>query len=154
MKRVFSLLLSVMLLIGVSSVAYADDQAVQVEYLSDGSYIVSVVENTTSDIAPFSTTTTKSKRSTYYSASDEAQWYVMVTGKFTYGDGYAKCTSSSVSTKVYNTKNWKITHKASTYYRNQASASVTVNQLRDNGSVVQTMYRTVTLTCSADGTFS
>lgn len=152
MKKVLAVLLCFVSLLSCFSVAYAQENDRQVEYLSDGSYFEVVTEE--SGISPLSSTVTKSRTATYYSAGHEAQWYVKVTGKFTYGDGYAKCTSSSVSAGVYEPDYWEITHKSSTYYRNQASASVTVDQLRDNGSVVQTMYRTVTLTCNADGTFS
>lgn len=152
MKKLFSVILSICLIVSLASVSHAAETSSEVEYFADGSYLVTSVEEQA--VMPLASTVKGQKTSTYYSASNVAQWYVRVTGTFTCGDGYAKCTGSSVSTKIYNTDSWEITHKSSTYYRNQASASVTVNQLRSNGSVVQTMYRTVTLTCSADGTFS
>ena len=99
MKKVFAVLLCFVSLLSCFSVAYAQENDRQVEYLSDGSYFEVVTEE--SGISPLSSTVTKSRTATYYSAGHEAQWYVKVTGKFTYGDGYAKCTSSSVSAGVY-----------------------------------------------------
>ncbi len=153
MKRVLAAVLSVLLLASLFPSAYAEEPDVQIEYFADGSYLETVITQETTGISPLATTTTKSKTSTYYSADDVALWYVRVTGTFTYNGSYASCSASSVSAQSYSS-NWEIEKTGHAHYRNQASANATVNQVRENGSVVQTMYRTVTLTCSADGTFS
>lgn len=54
-----------------------------------------------------STNKTKSKTATYYSKSNIAQWEVTVTGTFSYGNGSATCTASSVTTKSYVT-DWRL----------------------------------------------
>lgn len=153
MKRIVAVMVSVLLLSSLFSVAYAEEANVQIEYFPDGSYVETVIADEEPGISLFATTKTKSKKSTYYSADGVALWYVKVTGVFNYNGSYAECTSATVSSQSYSS-NWKILRTGSAHYRNEASANATVNQVRTNGSVVQTMYRTVTLTCSADGTFS
>lgn len=155
MKKIISTLLSVCMLFVSLTYAYAmgnTNESVNVEYFEDGSYIVTTIDEDSSDVTLLSTTTTKSKTSTYYASDGTAQWYVKVTGTFTYGNGSSKCTASSVTAGVYSS-NWKIASKSSSYTGSTAIATVAVNQLV-YGVVANTIARTVTLTCSSTGTFS
>lgn len=79
-------------------------------------------------------------------------WYVKVTGTFTYGDGSAKCTKSTVTAASQNS-DWKIASKYSSKSSNVASATATAKKYH-LGVVIQTKSKTVTLTCSPTGTFS
>ena len=125
-----------------------------VEYFEDGSYTVTCIEDisTKPEIGLFSTTKTKSKTVTYYNAENVAKWYVKVTGTFTYGNGTSKCNSSSVAAESYATI-WKISSKSASKSGNTASANAIAKQYFD-GTVVKTIDRTVTLTCSPTGDFS
>lgn len=131
----------------LASTPYSD-----IEYFSNGDYIVYSLEaDTQNTIHTYSKSISKSKIGRYYH-NNSVQWYVKVTGTFTYGSGSAKCTSASVFAKS-NAKSWKITNSSSSKKNNSASASATAKQYYD-GSLINTIVRTVTLTCSPTGTFS
>lgn len=132
----------------------ANPSNIEIEYLDNGSYIVTSIEELVdeSEMSLYSTTTTKSKTATYYNAENVAKWYVKVTGTFTYGNGTSKCINSSVAAESYATT-WKITSKSASKSGNTASANAIAKQYFD-GTVVKTINRTVTLTCSPTGEFS
>ena len=117
-------------------------------YFSDGSYIVTVMESIDDNINLLSTTVTKSKKATYYNKDGVAKWYVKVTGTFTYGNGTFKCTNSTVTAASQSTT-WKISSKSG----NKAIATATAKQYQNN-SIIQTITKSVTLTCSSTGKFS
>lgn len=152
MKKIGVLLLSLVMIISFSTPALAADIENEIDYFADGSYIISTIEDEDYDITPFSTTTTKSKTATYYSASGISAWSVKVTGTFTYGNGTSKCTKSSVTTHVY-TDNWRIVSKSASKSNNKASATASAIQSL-NGKDLPKITKTVTLTCSATGKFS
>lgn len=158
MKKLFSALLSVFFILNTVISAFAFDVAenpnTTIEYFDDGSYIVTTISNEPSNISTYASTTstTKSKISTYYSKSNSKLWDVKVTGTFTYGNGSAKCNSSTVSATSYN-KNWKVTNKSASKSNVSASASATGNLYQDS-IIVQSIVKTVTLTCDKNGNFS
>lgn len=151
MKKILSfiIILSLALFpIDVSAATSSDE----IEYLSNGDYIIFTIENkSTGSIQPYSKTVTKSKTGRYIH-NNSVQWYVKVTGTFTYGSGTSKCTSSSVSAKS-NVNIWKITSSSSGKSKNTASATATAKHYYNN-SIVDTVTRTVKLTCSSTGKFS
>lgn len=161
MKRIISLfLMSILLCINTAPVsaasaqiAYVVPSQAEVEYLPDGSYFISVIETDDSSVSFLSTTVTKSKTSTYYGASGTAYWSVTVTGTFTYGNGTSKCISSSVTAKSYDTDFWKIASKSASRSGNKATATASAKQYQ-SGKYLQTVSKTVTLTCSSTGNFS
>ena len=132
--------------------AYAASPTQQIEYLSDGSYIVTEIVSEPSDYSLFSTTQTKSKTSTYYNAANEKIWAVTVTGTFSYGNGTSTCLSASCTTSLYS-NSWSVGNKKASKSGNTAKASATGVRYT-NGHAVQSITRTVTLTCSATGNFS
>lgn len=152
MKKLFSILLSILILTSLLSVASAAEAEPSVEYFPDGSYSVTVIEDESPGISLFSSSATKSKRKTYYSASGTARWYVKVTGTFTYGDGSSKCTSASASAASY-VSSWRIASKSSSKSGNKATATATADYIIE-GETFYSMTESVTLTCSATGTFS
>lgn len=124
----------------------------EIEYLDNGDYLIYTIEyNTPQNFQPFSNTVTKSKYARYYH-KNSVQWYVKVTGTFTYGSGTSKCTSSSVSAKS-SANGWKIVNSSASKSKNTASATATAKHYYNN-SVVDTVTRTVKLTCSSTGKFS
>lgn len=157
MKKTTYFFITIMSLMLFSLTAYASEpnMSYDIEYFDNGDYLVTTLENesSTPDISLFATTTTtKSKISRYYNANNEIMWYVKVTGTFTYGNGTSKCTSSTVTAQS-NVTAWKITSKSASKSGNTASATATAKQYFD-GTVVNTIKRTVTLTCSSTGVFS
>ena len=70
-KKIIALFSFFILIFSISFSAYAASPTQQIEYLSDGSYIVTEIVSEPSDYSLFSTTQTKSKTSTYYNAANE-----------------------------------------------------------------------------------
>ena len=146
MKKILSfiIILSLALFpIDVSAATSSDE----IEY-----YIIFTIEDESSNsIQPYSKTVTKSKTGRYIH-NNSVQWYVKVTGTFTYGSGTSKCTSSSVSAKS-SADGWKIVNSSASKSKNTASATATAKHYYNN-SVIDTVTRTVKLTCSSTGKFS
>ena len=153
MKKEIMFILATVLLLTMQPV-YASDAVTTVEYLEDGSRYVTIIEDVQADVVQtFSTTTkTKSKTAYYESASGERLWYVRVTGTFTYGNGTAKCTSSTPSAEAIGST-WKVSNISGSKSGNKASATATGKQYYA-GKVIDSKTKTVTLTCSPTGVFS
>ena len=131
---------------------FASSSSNEIEYLDNGDYLIYTIEDDASQsFQPFSNTVTKSKYARYYH-NNSVQWYVKVTGTFTYGSGTSKCTSSSVSAKS-SANGWKIVNSSAAKSKSTASATATAKHYYNN-SVVDTVTRTVRLTCSSTGKFS
>lgn len=156
MKKITCLFISIFTLMLFPLTTYAIEPIAtnNIEYFDNGDYLITTIETkpSSSNNALLSTTTTKSKTSRYYNSKNELMWYVKVTGTFTYGNGTSRCTASSVSAKS-NVSAWKITNKSASKSGNSAIAKATAKQYFD-GTVINTINRTVKLTCSPTGVFS
>lgn len=129
----------------------------KIEYLDNGDYIETVIlqeETLDSYIVPFSANKTISikKTTSYKTKSGKILWTLTVHGKFTYTGKSSKCNSSDVSTAIQD-KNWFIAESSSKKSGNCAIAKATAKR-KNNGTVVETVFRTVTLTCDANGKLS
>lgn len=111
--------------------------------MEDGSYIETTIF-VSNDYARSQKTASKIAR--YNSSTGVQQWYVTVTGTFSYGNGSAKCISSSVKSGVYNNK-WAISSKSA------SKSGATAKHSYDNTSY-ETKKLTVRLTCSSTGVLS
>lgn len=154
-KLIFSLIAALIFVSVTPNVASAQNPNTQIEYFSDGSYLITYVTETTnfSNIATYAATTkTKTKTANYYNSSNELLWFVQVKGTFTYGNGSSKCTASEVNAGSYNS-HWKLSNKTSSKSGNSATASVTAKLYRGS-EVLQTLHKSVTLSCSPTGQFS
>ena len=114
-------------------------------FYDDGSYMVTRITGSSS-------TTTKSKISSYYSNNNVELWYVKVTGTFTYNGTSSKCTDSRVTAASYSSA-WKISNKSASKSGSSATAKATAN-FYVGSRIEKTINKSVTLTCSAKGTFS
>lgn len=152
MKKIIVLLFAFLLAFSSTSLAFDINSESEIEYFDDGSYIITTIEDDVqSMIMPFSKTVTKSKTVKYYSA-DVAKWYIKVTGNFTYGNGSAKCTKSTVSAGSFANE-WKISGKSASKNGQTAYANAIAKKYY-NGAVTKTINKTVKLTCSPTGKFS
>ena len=160
MKTITKILLSLTLSLYLcnTQTVFASESNTQIEQFEDGSYCITIIENcdnlNTTDIATASAskTVSKSKTAHYYSSSNVEQWYVKVSGSFTYGNGSAVCNSASVIAKSKN-NNWKISNRTSSKSGNSATASATGKRYANN-VLAETVTKSVTLTCSPTGKFS
>lgn len=156
MKKILSAILVISLILSTQTVfANAESEFTEVEYLPDGSCYVTVIEDVpASGIQLFAAakTETKSKTTYYKNAAGDVMWWVKVTGTFTYGNGTSKCTSAKGSAAALGSA-WKVSNISDSKSGNSASAKATGKQYFD-GSVSQTITKTVTLKCSPTGVFS
>lgn len=99
-----------------------------------------------------SKTKSASKVGKYRDSNGTVLWSVTVTGTFTYNGSTSKCTASKVSA-ISNNSNWRIASKNSSRSGNTASATATAN-LYKGSKIIKTATKTVTLSCSKNGTLS
>lgn len=128
---------------------------IETEYLQNGDIIETIIElDTPSEVSIFSTskTTSGSKTTRYKSNSGTVLWSVKVYGTFTFNGSSAKCTSSKV-TATAPAKSWYISSSSAAKSKNSATAKATARQKID-GEILQTITRSVTLTCSKSGKLS
>lgn len=152
MKKYLIFFLTIILLTNCSFIiASANENAAysNIIKLNDGSYYITVIEETNNTRA---STKTGSKTTRYYNSDDELLWSVTVKGTFSYTGSSAVCTASNVSTTC-PASNWKISSKSSSKSGATATATATAKRYTI-GVVTQTVTKKVTLTCSASGTLS
>ena len=160
MKRI-PILLALLILLS-STLSYANGPAGSIiEPLDNGYYYETVIEElpdisstpgSVSQPDAVASTKTGSKITYCKNSAGTVMWYVKVTGVFTYGNGTATCTSSTVTAKSLSTS-WKITSKSASKTGNKAIATATAKEYL-NGVPVGSLTRTVTLTCSSNVTLS
>lgn len=150
MKRMFIALLIAIFVCGSLPIAGAAE-AVTTEKIEfeDGSYlIVETIRNG----ARASHSISGSKPYTYYNESGVAQWKATLSGTFTYTGSSATCTSSSVSTTIYDSS-WSTGSKSSGKSGNKATGSVTMKK-KSGGVVVKSVPVSLSLSCSANVSLS
>lgn len=93
-----------------------------------------------------------SKTTTCKSSSGQSLWSVTVNATFQYNGSQALCAYSSVSTQIYDSS-WKISDKSSSRSANSATAKATGRRYSDT-TLIQTIEKSVTLSCSKTGTLT
>jgi len=157
MKKILSFLSVALLVFSFSStVALAKENQSpnlqqSVEHLSNGGYFVTTIESDVPDyssrLSRASSSKSGSKTATYYNSKNVAQWSIKVTGKFTYTGSSSSATSSS---------------KTLTYYVSGCSSSSNSAYTSGKSAIAYatvkcaglSTYKSVTLSCSANGTLS
>lgn len=122
-----------------------------VTYLKDGSYLVTTISEDSSSTRA-TNTKSGSKTTTYYSATDEALWKATLKGTFSYTGSSATCTAASETHTVYDSS-WKITSATATKNGNKAIGAFVAKHYV-LGIPIQTIEKSLTITCSASGTLS
>lgn len=153
MKKIFCVFIAMLIVFSTGIIACAgSDDVITVEYFEDGSCIetVLVVEKGVSAYATQYKDGTK--KITYKNSDGIVCWTATLTGTFRYTGSSSTCTDSAVSYTVYNSA-WKITSATASKSGNTASADVTAKRYVI-GIPVETLNRTITMTCSANGTIS
>lgn len=157
MKKSF-VFISIVIMLFVAQPIYAADasgsstvESSSIEWLDDGSYYLTVIEDVPSEgIVPFAAkTVTKSKTAYYKNSKGVTLWQVKVTGTFTYGNGTAKCTKATPSA-VAKATTWRVSNISSSKSGNKATATATGKQYV-NGRLTKSSTKSVTLTCSSTG---
>lgn len=148
MKRIVSIILTIVLLISiVPFVVCADEFGVIM--LKDGSYFTVEVEES---VQRASGTKSGTKTYTYNSSSGTALWKAVLSGTFTYTGLDATCTVSSCDVTIYDS-DWYVVSKSASKSANSATASVTMGQ-KVLGITVSKRTASLQLTCDANGYLS
>ncbi len=124
--------------------------------LEDGDYLETTILDAPtfpSGVSPFSTTKTitKTKITKYKNKSGSVLWSVSIRATFTYNGSTAKCTSCSHSTTC-PAKTWKIKSVSSSKSGNSATAKATATH--SSNSISRDFTKSVTISCSKNGTVS
>ena len=157
MKKIISIVLSVFVLItsfGINSFATSNSSETiynsSYTYFEDGSYVITTISEEISQAR--ASTKSGQKTSTFYDSDNVAQWSATLKGTFTYSGSSATCTASSITYTIYSSK-LKVTSAQATKSGNKATGNVTAKRYL-LGIPVQTINKTITLTCSASGVLS
>lgn len=126
----------------------------EIEYLDDGSYIVTYLEDSIiiqGGDSPQSTTVSKAKTKRFFDSSDNLVWSVRVKGTFQYDGTTSTCTKSEGTANSYNPI-WSIISYSASKSGSTATATATARKTVGNSYTDYT--RSVSLTCSPTGSFS
>ena len=164
MKKTLTLLLAITLLISIFAFpANASSEpsiavpgtVVDVEYLDNGDYIITTIEDNSiilpGDSTNAATTVTKTKTKNYVNSEGDIMWYIKVQGTFTYDGSTSKCTNAAHKAAAKGST-WSISSASSSKSGNTATATATAVHHTGTGNYSYT--RSVTLTCSKTGVFS
>ena len=91
------------------------------------------------------------KSLSHENASGTTLWYVTVHASFTYNGSTSSCTSTNVTAES-NSSAWKVTNKSSWKSGNTGYASATGHQYNILGMETNTLSRTVSISCTKNGT--
>ncbi|MBR3953930.1 MAG: hypothetical protein IKJ63_00450 [Clostridia bacterium] len=95
---------------------------------------------------------TKTKYIYYYSSDSKLLWSGKLTGEFMYSSSSAQCLNASFDFETYDS-NWKLDDY--TCSTKNATASVTFSVVQKSlGVKLQTIEKTITLTCDTNGNVS
>lgn len=159
MKKILSLTMIFVLVcsFNVSSFAVVNNNEIfarsDIEYLEDGSYIVTEITVGNSDFSVAAANTKSgSKTIKHYGSNNELQWTATIKGTFSYTGSTAMCTASSITYSILD-DSWKITSATASKTMNKAVGNVTAKHYF-LGIPIKTVEETITLICSASGVLS
>lgn len=157
MKKILSVLITFVLFTLICSTAFAENSSCStiIEHFPDGSYLVTTITEQQSSTYVASTRTTKngSKTLSYYNEDNEVVWSATVHGIFSYNGSSSTCTDASITYTINNSV-WRITSTNAYASGNSAIGEVTAKKYSIAVIPIQTIERTVTLTCSPTGVLS
>lgn len=156
MKKIISVLLCVILIFSLSINSLAteniDNECVVVEYLEDGSCFITTITMIEENSTYATNTKTFAKTISYKDSDGIVCWSATLTATFRYTGSSATCTDSTVSYEIYDSA-WRMTSATASKSGNTATADITAKRYT-LGIPFKTIDRTITMTCSANGTIS
>lgn len=153
MKRVLSFFILFCFLFNICSLfCSADNKNMNdIEYFEDGSYaITSIIVN--HSLLSASNSITRTKKYEFFDSTNQLCWAAFLTASFTYNGTTSSCTSVSKATTNYNSS-WRCT--ASSCFKSGATATGNFTfKHYVLGIPNKTINKTLTLTCSPNGTIT
>ena len=150
MKKIISFFILFSFLLGVCSLfcSAGNETINDIEYFEDGSYaITSIIIN--HSFLSTSNSITRTKKYEFYDNTNQLCWAAFLTASFTYNGTTSSCTIVSKSTTIYNSS-WRCT--ASSCNKSGATATGNYTFKRYVTLIpVQTVNKTLTLTCDKNG---
>lgn len=135
--------------------AQANDTALyytEKEELSNGDYIITVLEEFSDSITRASSSKTGSKTVNYYNASGEKLWSFTLTASFSYNGSSASCTTTTCSYNMYSSA-WKKESASTQKSGSNATCTFTAGKYA-LGVRINSITKTISMTCSKNGTIS
>ncbi len=148
--KVMILVLLVVFMLPISALAATDTQeAENVIYLNDGSYITIELSCM---VSRASGTKTASKTYTYHANNGDEEWRAVLRGTFTYTGSSSACTAASCDVTVSNTS-WYIVSKIASKSGSSALGELTMG-LKFLGITIDKETVSMRITCDANGNLS
>ena len=151
MKKSLSIILILVLtVVSISPSATKADSVIATE--CDGYYIVELHEE-----HPEGDTSVRGfryfvKTLSRYSSDGQKEWEMKLHGSFSFDGTSATCTDASVTYSIYNS-NWHFVSKSAWPSGNTANGTITLKETY-LGFTLQTVTKSLTITCDADGNVS
>lgn len=142
---IFVIVLAVSML-GIECFATDNKNQTEIRYLEDGSYIITIIQETGSRATNTRTGTTIES---YYDSDGNLDWRIVLGGTFTYTGTTATCISSNITVNIYDSSYSKVS-SSSSKSGNTASGSATISR-KVLGVTVATNTYPLSLSCDKDG---
>lgn len=131
----------------------SNSSAIYINAISDEYYaLTSIEEEVESNAARTISTKTGKKTYTIYNSDSKVIAQFVLTATYSYNGSTSSCTSTSYSTSVYD-DSWKFTSTTTSKLGAVASGQFTVKHY-SLFTVTQTISKSITLTCDANGNLS
>jgi len=158
-KIILSLILSVILLFTTNipihaNESFTDNQIeIQKEILGNGNTIITTIQyDSTRSSLLRNSTVSGSKKVDYLNANQQIMWTFTVHGTFSISGTSVTCTSASHTVSILGS-GWNTISSSSGKSGNSASASAKVGYY-SLGILIQSIERTLTLSCDSNGKLS
>lgn len=126
-----------------------------VEYLADGSYITTRIYESPNVVSSRAATYEKSgeKLVTYNNSDGKMVWKYLLSATFVVNPGVSATCKACYGTPSVLDSSWSVASNVPSGSGNKATGKITM-QRKVLGTVVQTVSKTITITCDANGKLS
>ena len=144
-----------MIFICLSTVNVPTVKAAEEDTSDDSLPFVEVIEEMPTQPSLSRAAKTKSATKTVYcnDSNGNTLWSLRIVATFSYTGSSSKCTSAKAGVSS-NSSYWKVSVSSCTRSGNKATATAVGKKYSSKGVLLQTVNKSVTISCSANGTIS
>lgn len=144
-----------MIFICLSTINVPTVKAAEEDTSDDSLTFVEVIEEMPTQPSLSRTTKTKTASKTVYcnDSNGNVLWSLQIVATFSYTGSSSKCTSAKAAA-TSNSSYWKTSMSSCTRSGNKATATAVGKKYSSKGVLLQTVNKSVTISCSANGTIS